>query len=254
MIDILLGIVQGVTEFLPISSSGHLVVFSTLFKENNFSTNEIAFLHLGTVLSILFFYYKDLINLMKKKSSLLKIIKLLIVGIIPAAFVGLVLPISQLIDESKYILLITGFAYIAFSVIMYYSEKISEGETTIENISLNQAFKIGLAQSFALLPGVSRSGITLITAMFLKIKKIDAIFFSLLLGIPTIFGAWFITLLQSSEGINNNLFVPTLFAFIAGTIAIKILVKFTINSKLKIFSYYCFTIGIVSCGAYLINL
>lgn len=254
MIDIFLGILQGITEFLPISSSGHLVVFSSLFKENNFSTNEIAFLHLGTVLSILFFYYKDLIVLMKNKSSLVKIIKLLIVGMIPAAFVGLVLPISQLIDESKYILLITGFAYISFSVIMYYSEKIGEGETIIENISINEAFTIGVAQSFALLPGVSRSGMTLITAVFLKIKKTDAIFFSLLLGIPTIFGAWLITLLQSTEGINSNLIIPTLFAFIAGTIAIKILINFTVNSKLKIFSYYCFAIGIISCGSFLVNL
>ena len=171
MIDILLGILQGITEFLPISSSGHLVVFSSLFKENNFSTNEIAFLHLGTVLSILYFYYKDLINLMKKRSSLFKIIKLLIVGMVPAAFVGLLLPISQLIDESKYILIITGFAYISFSVVMYFSEKIAEGEKTIENISISEAFTIGLAQSFALLPGVSRSGITLISAMLLKIKK-----------------------------------------------------------------------------------
>ena len=254
MIDILLGILQGITEFLPISSSGHLVVFSSLFKENNFSTNEIAFLHLGTVLSILYFYYKDLINLMKKRSSLFKIIKLLIVGMVPAAFVGLLLPISQLIDESKYILIITGFAYSSFSVVMYFSEKIAEGEKTIENISIIEAFTIGLAQSFALLPGVSRSGITLISAMLLKIKKTDAIFFSLLLGIPTIFGAWLITLLQSSEGINSNLIIPTFFAFIAGTIAIKILIKFTLNSKLKIFSYYCFAIGIISCGAFLINL
>ena len=90
---------------------------------------------MGTVLSILFFYYKDLIKLIKNKSSLLKIIKLLIVGMIPAAFVGLVLPISQLIDESKYILLITGFAYISFAVIMYYSEKSGDGETIIENIN-----------------------------------------------------------------------------------------------------------------------
>ena len=254
MIDIFLGILQGITEFLPISSSGHLVVFSSLFKENNFSTNEIAFLHLGTVLSILFFYYKDLIKLIKNKSSLLKIIKLLIVGMIPAAFVGLVLPISQLIDESKYILLITGFAYISFAVIMYYSEKSGDGETIIENISIKEAFTIGVAQGFALLPGVSRSGITLITAMFLKIKKTDAIFFSLLLGIPTIFGAWLITLLQSSEGINSNLVIPTLFAFVAGTITIKILINFTVNSKLKIFSYYCFAMGIISCGAFLINL
>jgi undecaprenyl-diphosphatase len=173
---------------------------------------------------------------------------------IPAGFVGLVLPISQIIDESKYILLITGFAYISFSVIMYYAEKISEGETIIENISINEAFTIGVAQSFALLPGVSRSGMTLITAMFLKIKKKDAIFFSLLLGIPTIFGAWLITLLQSTEGINSNLIIPTLFAFIAGTIAIKILINFTVNSKLKIFSYYCFAIGIISCSSFLINL
>lgn len=254
MIDIFLGILQGITEFLPVSSSGHLVIFSSLFKENNLSTNEIAFLHLGTVLSVLFFYYKDLISLLKNKSSLLKITKLLIVGMIPAAIFGLVLPISQLIDESRYILLITGFAYISFSIMMYYSEKISEGAITIEKISIKEALTIGVAQGFALFPGVSRSGITLITAMLLKIKKTDAIFFSLLLGIPTIFGAWLITLVQSSDGINSNLIIPTFFAFIAGTIAIKILINFTVNSKLKIFSYYCFVLGILSCSIFLINL
>tara|TARA_B100001094_G_C17483222_1_gene462978 strand:+ start:48 stop:461 length:414 start_codon:yes stop_codon:yes gene_type:complete len=137
---------------------------------------------------------------------------------------------------------------------MYYSEKISEGAITIEKISIKEALTIGVAQGFALFPGVSRSGITLITAMLLKIKKTDAIFFSLLLGIPTIFGAWLITLLQSSEGINSNLIIPTFFAFIAGTVAIKVLINFTVNSKLKIFSYYCFALGILSCSIFLINL
>ena len=248
MIDIFLGILQGITEFLPISSSGHLVVFSSLFKENNFSTNEIAFLHLGTVLSILFFYYKDLIKLIKNKSSLLKIIKLLIVGMIPAAFVGLVFPISQLIDESKYILLITGFAYISFAVIMYYSEKSGDGETIIENISIKEAFTIGVAQGFALLPGVSRSGVTLTSALFSGIERKTAAKLSFLVGIPAILITGcveFLTLYHSLSVIEIlPIIIGILSSFFSSLIAIDFLLKFLAKNNTFIFVYYRLAFGV----------
>ena len=209
MIDIFFGIIQGITEFLPISSSGHLVVLSELFKGNNFNTYEIAFLHLGTFFSILIFYIKDIISIFKNRKSFIQIFKLLLIGVLPAAAIGLFLPISNLIDESSDILLITSTAYIFIASVLYFADKLEEGSKNILDLSLREAFIIGLAQALALFPGVSRSGITLSTALYLKLKKTEAIFFSLLLGLPTIFGAWLLTFIQSSEPISNTLLIPS---------------------------------------------
>ena len=168
MIDIFFGIIQGITEFLPISSSGHLVVLSELFKGNNFNTYEIAFLHLGTFFSILIFYIKDIISIFKNRKSFIQIFKLLLIGVLPAAAFGLFLPISNLIDESSDILLITSTAYIFIASVLYFADKLEEGSKNILDLSLREAFIIGLAQALALFPGVSRSGITLSTALYLK--------------------------------------------------------------------------------------
>ena len=216
MIDIFFGIIQGITEFLPISSSGHLVVLSELFKGNNFNTYEIAFLHLGTFFSILIFYIKDIISIFKNRKSFIQIFKLLLIGVLPAAAFGLFLPISNLIDESSDILLLTYTAYIIIASILYFADKLEEGNKNILDLSLREAFIIGLAQALALFPGVSRSGITLSTALYLKLKKTEAIFFSLLLGLPTIFGAWLLTFIQSSEPISNTLQIPRIDAFVSG--------------------------------------
>tara|TARA_X000000368_G_scaffold116201_1_gene90620 strand:- start:949 stop:1713 length:765 start_codon:yes stop_codon:yes gene_type:complete len=254
MIDIFFGIIQGITEFLPISSSGHLVVLSELFKDNNFNTYEIAFLHLGTFFSILIFYIKDIISIFKNRNTFIKVLKLLFVGVLPAAAFGLFLPISDIIDESSSILVITSFAYIFIALVLYFADKLEEGNKSILDLSLKESLIIGFAQAVALLPGVSRSGITLSTALYLKLKKTEAIFFSLLLGLPTIFGAWLLTFIQSSEPINNSLLLPSVAAFLSGLLAIRVLINFTVSSKLNIFSVYCFVMGIISIGTYLVNL
>ena len=172
MIDILFGIIQGVTEFLPISSSGHLVVLSELFKDNSFNTYEIAFLHLGTFFSILIYYLKDIFLILKNRNSLIQIFKLIVIGVMPAAAFGLFLPISNLIDESSSILVITSVAYIFIASVLYFADKLEEGDKSIFDLSLKESLTIGLAQAIALFPGVSRSGITLSTALYLKLKKL----------------------------------------------------------------------------------
>jgi len=253
MIEIFLGFIQGITEFLPISSSGHLVLFSEIFKTENFDTYEIAFLHLGTLLSIIFFYFKDLIAFLKDWKKFKKISTLLLIGISPAILFGLILPISDVIDDSNYILPITGAAYLFLAAALYYSEKIKLGQKSIFDITPKDSLLIGLAQAVALVPGISRSGITLLTALYLKINKADAIFFSLLLAIPTIFGAWLLTFIKNSEPFSSSLIVPVVVAFLSGLAAIKILINFTVNSKLRIFSYYCLFIGGLTLTYYLIN-
>ena len=254
MIDILFGIIQGITEFLPISSSGHLVVLSELIKDNSFNTYEIAFLHLGTFFSILIYYFKDIFSIFKNRNALVHIFKLIVIGVIPAAAFGLFLPVSNLIDKSSEILLITSVAYIFIACVLYFADKLEAGDKSILDLSLKESLTIGFAQALALFPGVSRSGITLSTALYLKLKKTEAIFFSLLLGLPTIFGAWLLTFMQATTSPDNSLWVPCIAAFLSGLIAIRVLINFTVSSKLNVFSIYCFVMGLVSLGTYLINL
>ena len=249
MTDIFLGIIQGITEFLPISSSGHLVIFDKLFPVINLNTNDIAFLHIGTLFSIVIFYRDRILQIFSNLIIFKFYLKIIIFGILPAVIVGLFTPIQEAIDNSSQILIYTGIAYFFLSVLLIFSERIaSKNILSIEEITINQAFMIGIAQAFALMPGISRSGVTLLAAMYLGLKKADAIFYSMLIGIPTIFGAWSLTFINQSFEVNTSILIPTIVAFLTGILAIKLLVKFTTESKLQFFGFYCLILSIISFG------
>lgn len=249
MTDIFLGIIQGITEFLPISSSGHLVIFDKLFPVINLNTNDIAFLHIGTLFSIVIFYRARILQIFNNLIIFKFYLKIIIFGILPAVIVGLLTPIQEAIDNSSQILIYTGIAYFFLSVLLIFSERIaSKNILSIEEITINQAFMIGIAQAFALMPGISRSGVTLLAAMYLGLKKADAIFYSMLIGIPTIFGAWSLTFINQSFEVNTSILIPTIVAFLTGILAIKLLVKFTTESKLQFFGFYCLILSIISFG------
>ena len=245
MYEYIAGLLQGVTEFLPVSSSGHLVILSSLNESLNLDTYDIAFLHVGTLLSIIIYYRERILDIFSDKESFTTSLKVISVALIPAVAVGLFSPLQDIIDSNKNILQITGAAYLIFSIILLFSSKIKDDSNiNFHEISLSQSFIIGLAQAFALIPGVSRSGITLLTGMYLGIKKTEAIYFSLLLGIPTIFGAWLLTFAESSFNLNSAMLGPTIVAFISGLFAIKILVNITVNAKLQYFGLYCFLLSL----------
>ena len=249
MTDIFLGIIQGITEFLPISSSGHLVIFDKLLPVINLNTNDIAFLHIGTLFSIVIFYRARILQIFSNLIIFKFYLKIIIFGILPAVIVGLLTPIQEAIDNSSQILIFTGIAYFFLSVLLIFSERIaSKNILSIEEITINQAFMIGIAQAFALMPGISRSGVTLLAAMYLGLKKADAIFYSMLIGIPTIFGAWSLTFINQSFEVNISILIPTIVAFLTGILAIKLLVKFTTESKLQFFGFYCLILSIISFG------
>ena len=249
MTDIFLGIIQGITEFLPISSSGHLVIFDKLFPVINLNTNDIAFLHIGTLFSIVIFYRDRILQIFSNLIIFKFYLKIIIFGILPAVIVGLFTPIQEAIDNSSQILIYTGIAYFFLSVLLIFSERIaSKNILSIEEITINQAFMIGIAQAFALMPGISRSGVTLLAAMYLGLKKADAIFYSMLIGIPTIFGAWSLTFINQSFEVNTSILIPTIVAFLTGILAIRLLVKFTTESKLQYFGFYCLILSIISFG------
>ena len=240
MLEILTGVLQGLTEFLPISSSGHLVIISSLSSELDLNTNDIAFLHIGTLFSIVFFYRKRIFEIFEDLDTFIFYLKIILAGIIPAVLIGLLTPIQNIIDDSPNLILITGASYLIFSLLLIFSGKINNSEAlNIRDITVSQAFVIGIAQSIALLPGVSRSGVTLLTAIYLGVKKADAIYYSLLLGIPTIFGAWSLTFINDSFQVNTNIVLPTIVAMFTGLLAIRVLINFTTSSKLQYFGYYC---------------
>ena len=245
MLEILTGVLQGLTEFLPISSSGHLVIISSLSSELDLNTNDIAFLHIGTLFSIVFFYRKRIFEIFEDLDTFIFYFKIILAGIIPAVLIGLLTPIQNIIDESPNLILITGASYLIFSLLLIFSGKINNSEAlNIRDITVSQAFVIGIAQSIALLPGVSRSGVTLLTAIYLGVKKADAIYYSLLLGIPTIFGAWSLTLINDSFQVNTNIVLPTIVAMFTGLLAIRVLINFTTSSKLQYFGYYCLLLSV----------
>lgn len=246
MYEILTGVLQGITEFLPVSSSGHLVIFSSLNDSIDLNTYDIAFLHVGTLLSIIVYYRKRIIDIFSHKKTFTNSMKIIAVALIPAVAVGLLSPLQEVIDSNKNILQITGAAYLIFSIILLVSlNSKNESAISFDQITLKQSFIIGLAQAFALVPGISRSGITLVTGMYLGIKKTEAIYFSLLLGIPTIFGAWLLTFVESSFNVNTNIVAPTIVAFISGILAIRILISITVNSKLQYFAFYCIALSVI---------
>ena len=246
MLEILTGVLQGLTEFLPISSSGHLVIISSLSSELDLNTNDIAFLHIGTLFSIVFFYRKRIFEIFEDLDTFVFYFKIILAGIIPAVLIGLLTPIQNIIDESPNLILITGASYLIFSLLLIFSGKINNSEAlNIRDITVSQAFVIGIAQSIALLPGVSRSGVTLLTAIYLGIKKADAIYYSLLLGIPTIFGAWSLTFINDSFQVNTNIVLPTIVAMFTGLLAIRVLINFTTSSKLQYFGYYCLLLSVL---------
>ena len=245
MLEILTGVLQGLTEFLPISSSGHLVIISSLSSELDLNTNDIAFLHIGTLFSIVFFYRKRIFEIFEDLDTFIFYFKIILAGIIPAVLIGLLTPIQNIIDESPNLILITGASYLIFSLLLIFSGKINNSEAlNIREITVSQAFVIGIAQSIALLPGVSRSGVTLLTAIYLGVKKADAIYYSLLLGIPTIFGAWSLTFINDSFQVNTNIVLPTVVAMFTGLLAIRVLINFTTSSKLQYFGYYCLLLSV----------
>ena len=245
MLEILTGVLQGLTEFLPISSSGHLVIISSLSSELDLNTNDIAFLHIGTLFSIVFFYRKRIFEIFEDLDTFVFYFKIILAGIIPAVLIGLLTPIQNIIDESPNLILITGASYLIFSFLLIFSGKINNSEAlNIRDITVSQAFVIGIAQSVALFPGVSRSGVTLLTAIYLGVKKADAIYYSLLLGIPTIFGAWILTFINDSFQVNTNIVLPTIVAMFTGLLAIRVLINFTTSSKLQYFGYYCLLLSV----------
>ena len=251
---IILGVIQGITEFLPISSSGHLIIGRTFFEIDSSGTGSFieVFLHGGTLLSILFFWKKDLFDSFKMITrGEFKLLFSIMIATIPAAIIGLFFK-NQINDYFFDINNITylSFSYLILSIVLLLTKYNFKNHDNYNKVIYQYAFIIGLAQCFAIIPGISRSGITISIAILLGINKKVATRFSFLLAIPILTFSFFDSVKENFillTDVNNSL--PLFFGFVSsfftGYLVIALLVKMIEQKRLWYFSIYCFLLSIM---------
>lgn len=270
---IILGIVQGITEFFPISSSAHLIVIRYLFNfGTQLSTKEwlvidIA-LHFGTLLAIGIFFFKDFIKMFaegfkfKGKDGKLsfanlkqegKILWYIIAASIPGAIAGVLLD-DFIEGKVRGNVLIIATTLAIMGIALYFVDKKCKKETTIEKISLKQALMIGVGQMFAIIPGFSRSGTTMTVARSMGLERESAAKFSFLLGAPAMLGAAVFSLKHFEMSmLNFEFFLGIAVSFVVGIIAIKTLMEIVKKSGFGVFAIYRVLLAIVLIVTYIVR-
>ena len=252
--SIILGIVQGIAEFLPISSSAHLVVTSSFLNNNEpLSLAQNIGLHVGTLLSVLIFFRKDWINLIIKLLKRLRgqssfesdvFFPSLIVGSIPAGIIGILF--QDKIEEYLHHPLVVTVPLALVGWAMWYGDKKLPTNKSLQDITLKQAFFVGICQACALIPGVSRSGSTILGGRFLGLDRGEAARFSFMLGTPAMAGA---ALLNGKEIIasltQSDFYVGCITATIVGCLSIKFLLGFLKNNGFFSFLIYRVVLAII---------
>ena len=243
---IILSVVQGITEFLPISSSGHLAVLQIFWQIPDPSVVFSALLHFGTLGAILIVFYQEIIKILQKRNW--KLIKLIIIGTIPAAIFGFFF--QSIIEAQFSSLKFIGFSFLITALFLILTKflKINPKYLNIEDLTYFDALIIGIAQTVALFPGISRSGLTISTGLLRKLKPEIAYKFSFLLAVPVILGAFVLqipNLIQ--QGQNNYLIyvIGALVSLLTGIISLKILEKILKKGKLYWFSLYLIIISMI---------
>lgn len=269
MLDILsaiiLGAVQGLSEFLPISSSGHLALIPHLLGvETGLAFDTV--MHIGTLIAIITFFYQDIINLIK--GFLLSLIDLtegfevfkrelklvpekrfawlIIVGCIPTAIIGLL--IKDAVETIFRGTIFIGFFLIITGLMLYYSERHSSGNITQKDMSFTQAVIVGISQGLAVLPGISRSGATIASGLCLGLEREYAARYSFLLSTPAVIGAGLIQIkdIATIDIPFTVMLAGFLSSVVFGYLAIKLLMKMIKGWSLDVFAYYCWIVGILT--------
>ena len=248
---IILGIIQGLTEFLPVSSSGHLEIAKAILGDNKVGGESLLMtvvLHFATALSTIIIFRKDILEILngllqfKNNDSFWFSLKI-ILSMIPAAFVGVFFN-----DEIESLfggyLTLVGSMLLVTGLLLFLADK---AKASAKKVGVKHAILIGISQAIAILPGISRSGATISTAVLLGIDKEKAARFSFLMVVPLIFGKMAKEILSGDIQYENTTFIPLIlgfiFAFLTGMFACKWMIKLVKRSQLKYFAYYCFAIG-----------
>ena len=253
---IILGIVQGLTELLPISSSAHLALIPWIFNWNIPESFDVA-LHFGTLLAIGIFFFKDWIELIKggykqvvkkEKSTEGKMFWYLVIATIPGGIIGFILD-KFAGDTLTQLPLLIATALIVMGIILYIVDKKAPTKTEFENMSFKQTFLIGLSQALAFIPGVSRSGVTMTTGRMLGVSRESTAKYSFLLSTPIVLAA---TIFKIKDFVFNiPFFVGVFVSFIVGLIVIKFLLEYLKKGSFKVFAIYRVIVGIIIIGIFM---
>lgn len=265
---IILGLVQGIAEFLPISSSGHLAILQNLFNMSDIEGGHMFFdvlLHFGTLIAICFMYWTDIkamvvemlellsgkkkaANGAKKQYPAARMFILIVVATLPLA---LILPVNDYIDSLSQSTLFVGIALVLTGFMLLVSDKMEKGSKTEKNMLVKDALIIGLCQCIATLPGLSRSGTTITAGIATGQNRSYAVKFSLLMSIPAVLGATLLELVKVLKvGIDISLIPAYLFGMIAamvsGVLSIGLLKMIAKRTKFGGFAYYCWVVGVLT--------
>lgn len=256
-----LGVIQGLTEFLPVSSSGHLELVKAIFGDKSLPDESLTFtviLHFATALSTIVIFRKEIVQIFKglfqfKWNEETQFSLKIIASMIPAALIGFMFE-EKLESFFGGQILLVGFMLIVTALLLLFADK---AKNTDKNVSFGSAVIIGVSQAIAMLPGISRSGATISTAVLLGIDRTKAARFSFLMVVPLIFGKVAKDMLGGEIGLEGShlgvLIVGFFAAFISGLLACTWMISLVKRSKLSYFSIYCAIVGIIAIAYALMN-
>ena len=260
---IIIGLVQGLTEFLPVSSSAHLIFAQQALGVSDVGLAFDVLMHVGTLVAVIVYFFNDIVNMIKgfllslvdlkdgnfireiKKDPYKKLAWLTILATIPVGVVGVLF--NDIIESMFQGLTIPAFLLLVTGCLLYVSQRMNTGRIDVRNMTIKEALIMGCGQALAILPGLSRSGTTIAAGLFAGLDKEFAAKFSFILSIPAILGAAVFQLKDLSGG---NIEIGAciagfVVAVISGYLAISVLLKIVREKSLDIFAYYCWIVGLI---------
>jgi undecaprenyl-diphosphatase len=260
---IIIGLVQGLTEFLPVSSSAHLIFAQQALGVADVGLAFDVLLHVGTLVAVIVYFFNDIVNMIKgfifslvdlkngnfmgelKKDPYKKLAWLTILATIPIGIVGVLF--NDIVESMFMGLTVPAFLLLITGCLLYVSQRMNTGKIDVRNITLKEALIMGCGQALAILPGLSRSGTTIAAGLFAGLDKEFAAKFSFILSIPAILGAAVFQLKDLSGGSVEigACIAGFIVAAISGYLAISFLLKIVREKSLDIFAYYCWIVGII---------
>ena len=240
---LILSAVQGISEFLPISSSAHLILISNFYDFSSSSLFIDIGLHLGSLFAIVYYFKKDLLDLRNNH----KLLVLILIGSIPLIIFGYIIYSTEIVNLLRNIDII-AWTTLFFGLVLFLSDKRDTNRKISTNLNVKTILFIGLFQILALVPGVSRAGISLTAARFLKFNRVDSSKIAFLLSIPALAGASFLGLkdaVQQSAELNYLLLIAITFSFIFSFITVKYFIEYVSNFSLTVFVIYRIFVSLI---------
>ena len=271
--SVLMGVLQGITEFLPVSSSGHLALFQHFFGMEDIESKQMFFsvmLHFGTLISIFIYYWHDIVDMIREFFRAIgdlfsrrggrqqvqtpparRLVLLIIVATLP---LFVILPVKDVVESATGNVMFVSLALLATGFLLFFSDRLAKGRKTAKTATLVDALAVGCAQAVGTLPGISRSGITISTGMLRGYDRSFAVRFSFLMSLPAVLGATILELKDALEAGLDPAILPHCLvgmgiAAVVGYFAIRLVNLLASKGKFGAFAYYCWAVGAVSLVA-----